>query len=521
MKHRLTATTLLAGLLTGGAALQSHAATPKIVVGIVVDQLRTDYLEQLRPYMGDKGFNRLMSRGVYIPDVDFSHTAGDAATGTAVIYTGAWPMVNGVASEEVLDAAQRRSVPTLSAGQRARQEYSPENLRVSTLADEFSVGSGGLAKIYSVAADPQVAVIAAGHAGNAAVWADEGQAKWSVPAYYGSAPAQIANRNRTSPLSSKISSATWRPLRPASSYPSGDAWNMADFSYTFSGGSRDAFARYKAAAPFNSEVTETAIDLLKTMQGAKGGMLGVGYSLAPYAYDYDGDGRPELVDSYMRLDADLGRLLDSIDREYGTGNAVVFLASTGYAVEPDADDSRARIPSGEITLKQAESLLNSYLSATHGNGDYVTLIKDGRLYLDSGAAARKGLDIRALRMEAKDFLMRMGGVSEAFTIDDVLHSGSGRTREMALAVDAKNAPDLFLFFAPGWTVTDDNSYPAKSVKVRLATPATPAFILAPGLPPQTVDRPVEATAIAPTVASAINIRAPNAAAARPVVLRRE
>lgn len=520
---RPTAKSIVLSLLAGAGTLAASAQSPKIVVGIMVDQLRTDYIEQLRPLFGEGGFNRLIADGVYLPDVDFRGTAKDAPSGAAIVYTGAWPVTNGVASAEVIDLSQKKNVPVLAADpKKLKPDYSPENLRLSTIADEFFITNGKLAKVYSIAGDPQVAVVEAGHAGGAAIYLDESGGRWSVPAYYTQSPPFLANRNRVAPLSSKITASTWRPLNPASAYPGGPTWNDGDFNYGFSGGGRDAMARYKESALFNSEVTGLAIDLLKTLQPSTTnapGMVNIAYSLAPVSFDYDGDNRPELTDAYMRLDVELSRLIDAIYSNYGKDNAVIFLSSTGYAHEPSIPEADARIPSGEITLRKAEGLLNAYLSAEYGNGDYVALIRDGKLYLDLREVEKKNIDIRKLRAEVKEFLLKMGGVSEALTLDEVVRGENSRARDLALGIDPKNSPDLFLFFTPGWTVTDDNAYPETSEKVRLASPPTPAFIVSPGLAPQNVSYTVEATALAPTIAGAVNIRAPNGAAAKPINLR--
>lgn len=522
----LSTKSLLVGLLSGACALQAEAGPPKIVVGIVVDQLRTDYLEQLRPYFGENGFNRLFREAVYIPNVDFRNTVNDAPSGAAVIYTGAWPSFNGVASAEVLDRANRRNVPVLAADRnKSRYEFSPQNLRLSTLADELFISNGSLSRIYSVAGDPQQAVVAAGHAGNGAIYLDEYFGRWAAPAYYGTLIPVVNNKNHTSPLSSRISGMLWKPLHNAAHYSFGTNWQGSDFSYGFSGAGTEVYNRFKNSAPFNSELTDVAVDLMKYIKEGSAaptaGMLNVAYSLSPITFDYDDDNRPEMVDKYIRLDAELGRLLDEIDSDYGLGNAVVFLSSSGYAEEPSMHEADARIPSGEVSLRKAESLLNSYLSASYGNGDYVSLIKNGRLYLDSREADKKGVDIRTLRDEAKSFLLRMEGVQEVYTVDDILRSDGRKARNMALGIDAKNAPDLFLFFTPGWTVTDDNVFPEVKSKVRLASPATPAFILAPDIEPETITYSVDATTLAPTIANAINIRAPNGAADKPLTLKKK
>lgn len=523
--RKIAAGSLILGLLSGASAFEAYAQSPRIVVGIMVDQLRTDYLEQLRPYFGDKGFNRLIKEGVYMPNVDFKNTVHDAPGGTAVVYTGAWPSLNGVAGAEVLDPVNKRNVATLSADRtKSASDYSPENLRLSTLADELYISNGQLSRIYSVAGDPQVAVIAAGHAGSSAIYLDEYRGRWSTPGFYGTLLPVINNKNHSSPLSQKVGSTLWKPLNDSRAYPFSANWRDGNFTYGFSGNGTEVYNRFRQSAPFNTEATDVAIDLLKTIKAGTAsptaGMLNVAYTLSPINFDYDDDNRPELVDSYIRLDSELGRLLDAIDRDYGAGNAVIFLSSTGYADEPAIPEIDARIPTGEITLKKAESLLNSYLSASYGNGDYVSLFKDGQLFLDAQVADKKGIDIKKLRQEAKSLLMRMGGISEVFTIDEVLHSDSKRLENMALGLDAKNAPDLLVFFTPGWTVTDDNVYPPVSRKARLASPATPAIIVAPSFEPETITYGISATALAPTIATAINIRAPNGAGEKPITLTR-
>ena len=515
-----SAASLISALLLAGGTLTVKAGSPGIVVGIVVDQLRTDYLEQLRPYFGDKGFNRLITEGVYIPDVDFHNSVKDAPSGAAVVYTGAWPSFNGVVSAEILDRNQLLKIPVLTSGSGRSREYSPENIRLSTLADEFAVSNGKLSKIYSVSSDPQVSVVTAGHAGNSAIAPDMLTGRWASPSYYGSLPPAVANKNHTSPLSSRLAGASWRPLHPASYYD-GANWT-GDFNYGFGASGRDGYARYIESAPFNSEITEIALDLIKTAQtGTTGqpGMINIEYSLAPYSFDSDDDGRAELVDSYMRLDAELARLFEAIDKSYGIDNAVIFLSSTGYAAEPALPEAAARIPEGEVSLKKAESLLNAYLSATHGNGDYVAIIDNGKLYLDAKEIERKGIDISKIRSEAKLFLLRMEGVSYVLSLEDILSSGSERARELSLTLDYKNQPDLFLFFTPGWTVTDDNAYPVTSEKIRLSAPSTPAFILAPDIESQRVESAVDATVLAPTVSSILRIRAPNGASAKPLNLK--
>lgn len=515
---------VILGLLSANGLVSAAQGESRLVVGIMVDQLRTDYLEQLKPLFGNKGFNRLISNGVYLKDVDFRNTVSDPVSAAAVLYTGAWGAINGISAAEVYDENSNVTKGALEAAgsNSVVRKYSPENLRLSTIADELAVHGNGLSKIYSVAADPQVAVLMTGHAGNSALWIDDNTGKWTTSTYYLSQPAFASNRNRTSPLPDRISAAVWRPSLPPGRYPIMPLPSASsDFNYTFKTG-RDAIIRFKNSPLGNEEVTDMAIEVLKSSKLSDGSvpveMLNIAYSAAPVDYDPDGDSRLELLDTYVRLDADLARLFDEIDRTVGLSNATVVLMSSGYAVEPQLDGANAKLPVGDISLKKAESLLNSYLSATYGNADYVAAIVDGSIYLNHKVIADKRLNLSDIRSQAREFLLKISGISEAYTLDEVLRSDRRRLENIALTVDPKASADIFLFYTPGWTLEDDNVYPPKRKEIREGNPSTPVFIMGPSIAPAVIGDRVEATAIAPTVASSLHIRAPNGAAEKPLLL---
>lgn len=497
----------------------SHAANPetRLVVGIVVDQLRTDYLRQLSPLFGDGGFNRLMKEGVFINDVDFKNTAKDPQSGTAVIYTGAWPAFNGVSSAEVYDETQKRALPTLSSS----RSYSPEKLRISTLSDELALAGGGDARIYSIGADPQVSVIMTGHDGTAPVWLDENTGKWTSSSYYPYTPQFVAKRNHVAPVSKIMENTAWRPLLPSDRYPLYKGSKSLDFSYSFRNNGRDAYTNFKNSAPFNEEITDFAIDILKegslTAQGSPTGMLNIEYTVAPISFDYDGDNRMEMMDSYLRLDQQLSRLFEQLEKSVGLDNTLVMLVSSGNTDEPSLYKD-SKVPGGEFSFKKAESLLDSYLSASHGNGDYVIMIRDDKVYLNHKLIEDKKLDLKTIRREAADFLEKMSGIAETFTYDEVKAGTNGRTKDLALTADPKTSADLYVRFSPGWTIINDSAYPTKVYKASYSSPATPAFILSSQFKPVEIIEAVDATAIAPTISSALNIRAPNGAESKPLIL---
>ncbi|MDE6811865.1 MAG: alkaline phosphatase family protein, partial [Muribaculaceae bacterium] len=370
--------------------------------------------------------------------------------------------------------------------------------------------------IYALSANPQQAIIMAGHAGTAALWINDRDGQWSSTTYYREFPQIISQRNRQRPLRQRLDTMRWTPALKASLYP-GLPMQKRDypFRHTFTGADRDLFVKFKNSAPANTEVTDVAIDLLKNLSIGKRpdaiDMISVGYSAAPYRYVKDGDARMELADTYIRLDSQIGRLLDAIDMQTGLDNCVVFLTSTGYFDELSKDDPKLRIPSGEVSLKRVESLLNAYLSAKYGNGDYIDGIHKDHIYLNHKTIDSKSEGEHVIISDARDFIVKMSGIAGAQTLGDLLSDPSESGQRRRNALDPKQAGDIIVTYSPGWTVVDDTRYPVTETPQRSAAVAAPFILMAPGRKAEVINTPTDARRIAPTISSSIHIRAPNGA----------
>lgn len=524
-------TTLIIGLAAANSlAVQPDASRPRLVVGIVIDQLRTDYVDHLRDLFTEKGFRRLINNGVYLKDVDFKIPVADASAAAALIYTGAYPAINGVAAATVYDVATAQERPSLAdpslMGNFSNDGYSPKDIRVSTLADEIQVDGAGLGQIFSIAPDAVEALAMSGHAGTSAFWLDNNSGKWSSTTYFRETPRTISHKNINTPLQSRLDTLQWRPLMELDKYPALPAQKkFYPFKYQFPKSDRNVFSRFKQSPLVNAEITDIAIGYLDEYRlGNRGDvidMLNVGYTAAPWPYVADGDSRLELEDTYIRLDRQIGRLLDAIDAGAGLDNTVILLTSTGYYNDESDYDAKYKVPTGDFSLKRASSLLNAFLSAKYGNGQYVASIHDGALYLNDKTIEEKKLEPNDVARAARDFLCRMAGVAEVRTFREILASASAETEALRLSIDPKRAADLYLFFTPGWNVVDDLHFPYRSTPVRDIMVNTPAIIMAPALEAEVIADRVEAASLAPTLAGIIRIRPPNGASTKPVILNRK
>lgn len=516
---------MVMGLMTISAVAHTDSDRPRLVVSIVIDQLRTDYLEYLREYFGDTGFNRMLRDGLYLRDVDFKALIQDAPAGTALIYTGSYPAINGIPASEVYDQQSGRLIPALhddtTIGNFTNATLSPAKLRLSTISDEIAIDGIGLGLVYAVSTDPQQAIIMAGHAGNSALWIDHNTGNWCSTTYYRDFPQHIAQLNHRTPLSGRINSMSWKPIMPLDRYPAIPAQKRNyPFTYTYPTSDRNVYSRFAVSPPGNAEVTDVAISCIDALQlGYRSesiDMLNVAYSLAPYAEISDGDYRLELQDAYIRLDGQISRLLDAIDRKTGLQNTLILLTSTGYYHEPTLDDPKYRIPSGEISLKRIESLLNSYLSAKYGNADYVGGIYFNQIYLNHDLIDKRNIDRQAITQDAREFVVKMSGVASAQTIREILADTSAQAEALRLTIDPKTSGDILLTFTPGWKVIDDRTFPQSVTPVRSSAVLTPAIILSPSVTAMTITDEVDAARIAPTVTSILRIRSPNGAQEKPL-----
>lgn len=518
-----------ASLVTFTLSARTPSERPGLVVGITIEGLSEDYIELLRDYFGKDGFQRLTDGGVVISDLEYGPGI-DATAATAMLVTGAPASITGVQGATVFDPVTRRSRQLMldpsTIGNFTTETYSPDALSVSTITDELRVAGGGIGRAYAIAPEPQQAILLAGHAGNAAFWINDVNGNWSTTTFYKDVPGALSQRNFTRPLSARLDTMKWAPRMDAATYPGIPKYKKAyPFRHIFQRNDPDRYRAFKASATVNTEVTDLAIDFITSMALGKEqetDMVNLAYTLAPYSWSKDPDSRLETLDAYLRLDADLSRLFRAIDTN-GPGMAHTLVWVAGVPAPPSGkrDDERFRIPYGQFSPRKAVSLLNMYLMALHGNGEWVSGYHDRQIFLNGDLIKERNLERAQLRRETADFLTRMSGVAEAWTIDDITSRRAGAQSEALLRNTAlATAGDVRLTISPGWEIADDaegraSSKPRPQVS-RLATETYPAYIIAPSLKPERILAPFDACVLAPTVSRLLRIRSPNGAASAPV-----
>lgn len=519
---------IAATIATAAGLSAREPAQARMLLNIVVEGLDVETLELLAEKLNaDGGFKRLQDNSLAVTHADYG-TYLDPTASAAILLTGAAPSVSGVAEAEAYDRETLRTHPLFAdagvMGNFTSASYSPAAMRVSSVADEARIASGGVTLAYSIAPTPAQAIVLGGHTANAALWLDPSSANWASSTYYRDMPSAVATRNRLRPLQTRMDTMSWTPVLAPDTYPGlPEHLRKYPFRYVIPRGvtTDERVERFTASPLGNTEITDIAIDLIKALKfGSHDGtdVLSLAYTLAPYPYTKSPDSRLEQMDAYIRLDRDLGRLFRAAESNTG-GNLAVMLAATPPAPLSRRDEERWNIPHGEFSTRKAASLLNMYLIALHGNGDYISGYHNNRFYLNHKTLKDKSLAQGDVRAEMADFLVKMTGIDAAYTLEDIIAGRAGHYSEaLRRNTPIEDTGDVLIYVAPGFEVIDDFSGlravgPQTPMVQRAVATTAPVWIMGPGVDPRRIDTPVDVRTVAPTITRILRIRSPNGAAA--------
>lgn len=500
---------------------QQGTSVPKLVVGITIDRLRTDYLEAFSPLYGEGGFKRLMNNGVVYSNVEYSTANVDRASSVASLYTGTVPYNHGIVGEMWMNRSTMRPMycvdDTRYAGDGTIDKSSPKNLLVSTIGDELKVATEGKAMVYSIAPYREVAVLSAGHAADWAMWIDDFSGKWVGTEFYSPKPSWVRYIDALS-VSERIGNMEWVPSNYAvESYNYYLLSNRkSSFKHKFKGDRR--FREFKNSACVNEDMTKMARSCINSSNMGSDDVPDL-LSVCYYAGTFDN--RPmiqsatELQDTYVRLDAEIAKLIDYVEKLVGLNNTLFFVTSTGYDNEETQDLSKYRVPTGCFQINRCAALLNMYLVAVYGAGKYVESYYGNQLYLNHKLLEEKQLNLAEVQERCEDFLFQYSGIRDVYTSQRLMQGawtpGISKIRN---GYNPKRSGDILIEVIPGWSLVNEDV--ASSKMARDSHFDFPLIFFGYGLEGKKIYNRVSVDCIAPTVSHLIRIRAPNACSSAPL-----
>lgn len=455
---------------------QLPSEKPKLVIGIVVSEMRYDYIDRYWDKFGDGGFKRLISNGTFCKNAHHDYLLSESATGFATISTGAYPDAHGIVSDfwydrlrnEVVYSIFDENAQTLG-GAYESGKFSPVNLQVSTLSDEVKISNKFKSKVLSISMDPRAAVISGGHAADLALWYDDASGHWITSNYYNdSLPAWVDTFNHKG-IADIYLEKTWEPLYPLEEYDESLEDNNGHetgiggkktFPYDLSTLSR--ISRRKKNydvlqyTPFGNTYTkDIAVAALAAEDLGKDNFtdfLFLNFNASAAAGKYFNSWSVEMQDIYLRLDQEIEHFLEFIDREVGLKNVLIYLTAENAVANEPSYLIEKKIPSGYFNYNSALTLLRTYLNVIYGKGDWIRFYYAQQIYLNSILIEDSKISLTEFEDRVARFMVQFEGVDKVLTSNDLMKNNytRGTFEKIQKTYNQKRSGDIILHLSPGW-----------------------------------------------------------------------
>ena len=463
------------------------AAKPRLVVMIVVDQFRADYVEKFGGQWSG-GLKRLVEEGAWFRAAAYPYSATETCAGHSTISTGALPRSHGMVANQWWDRESQAMVTCTSDPNVKNVAYgggstsggdSAWRLLVPSFGEELKFQSGAGTRVVAFSIKARAAITMAGHKADAAVWLDSKTGSWVTSSPYTVQPF-LDEFAKAHPIAEDYGK-TWALSLPADKYlypdPAVGAETVAGWGNTFphalrgkEGGNKpDASFYYQwNASPFAdtylTKMAEAAVDSLGLGKSSNSmDYLGVSYSSVDYVGHTFGPKSWEIQDMLVRLDQDLAGLFKHLDQKVGRGNYVV--AVTGdHGVAPTGEDAeQAGLPSGVIAIPALKEEVEKALEPFHLPSPAIARISENDVYFAPGVYDQ--LRNNAAAMKAlEDALRSIPGVAAVYTSDE-LKSGVESLSNTRTAAELSYFPgrsgDIFVLQRPYWQFESANDAAAK------------------------------------------------------------
>ena len=511
---------------------------PKLVVGIVIDQFRPDYLNRYSAQFSEGGFNRLMREGFYNKNTHYNYIPTYTGPGHASVYTGSTPAIHGIVGnswynrewEESEYCAEDTTVSAVGSN----TEYgkiSPKNLLTTTISDELELATGRQAKVVGVSIKDRGATFPAGHLADGAYWFDKKYGKFITSTYYMEALPDWVRFFNNRRLPQQFMDSTWNTLLPLNAYEGPDdtpyeevfrGKEKATFPYDLSVlGGQNGNYNFLTYTPFaNTVVTEFAKAAVEAEQmgaDATTDLLAVSYSSTDILGHSFGPRSVEVQDMYLRLDRNIADLLEYLDATVGKGEYLVFLTADHAAAEVAQSLLDQKVPAGYFDQEELAVAAESFLRQVFEVEGLVEYATNLQVYLNHDLIFARELKLEEVQESLAEFLRRQKGVARVFTGSDILEEeyAEGIPQKLQKGFYFKRSGDVALVLDPAWI--DYGGYGTTHGSGYNYDSHVPLIWYGWGVEPGVSYKRQHITDIAPTLSFMLNISLPNGASGEPIL----
>ena len=534
---------------------------PRLVLLIVVDQFRYDYLERFGDLFGPNGLRRLLRDGASWTQANYDHFPTYTAPGHGTMMTGAYPSESGIIGNDWIDRATGKRVSSVSddtvkllgSGDPKEGAASPRKLMSSTVGDELRLLTNDRSKVLGISVKDRSAILPAGRHANAAYWLSNTGTMASSTYYFDQLPAWVTAFNNTKPAD-KYFSAKWERLVAESEYvkragPDTPPWETVStvtgdtnaFPHTITGGAKlpnPAFYSALDHSPFSNDLlvsfTEEAIVNEQLGQDDDTDVLTVSFSANDYVGHRYGPYSQEAMDAALRVDRQIATLLDFVHTRIGLGNTLVaFTADHGVSPIPE-HAAALGLGGGRTKTSEILAAIRSAISVRYNpqakspdpSADYILkynwwgVVTDafinGNVYFNYDALKRDNVDLEDISKVVAAAGLTIPGVARSFTRAQLLRGGISITdpveRRVLHGFHPARSGDVVLIAAPykylGDTITATHGSPYSY------DTHVPVIIMGAGVIPGRYLEPATPADIAPTLSVLLRITAPTNATGR-------
>lgn len=542
---------------------------PRLLLLIVVDQFRYDYLERFGDLFIAGGIKRLMREGASWADANYDHAPTKTAPGHATIMTGTWPSEHGIIANNWFDRETGQKVKSVSddatmllGGREGEKGSSPRRLLASTLGDELRLATTDRSKVIGVSSKSRSAILPAGRHANAAYWFSTDNGRMVSSSYYfNQLPAWVERFNQAR-MADKFFGARWERILPEAEYTrrlgaDAEKWeNIASpdrdtntFPHTITGGAREPskpFYKELDFSPFSNDLllsfAEQAIEQENLGADMDTDLLSVSFSANDYVGHRFGPYSHEMMDITLRVDRQIAGLLDYIDARVGLQNTlVVFTADHGVAPIPEQAET-VGLPGRRLEQDDVLKTIRAAIRARYvrpgerdSTVDYIqkfqdkSELKDGfinnNVYLNFAALGRDHIDVEQFERAVGEAALTVPGTARYFTRAQleaglippadpvarrVLHGFNPKRSGDVIIV---NEPYSIMFTLPDDDPTDPRSSATHESPYSYDT-HVPLILMGRGLAPGRYAQAATPADIAPTLAFILGVQSPSSATGR-------
>lgn len=509
---------------------------PKLVVGIVIDQMRWDYLYRYYERYGNGGFKRLINDGFSVENTMVPYTPTYTACGHTCIYTGSVPAIHGIISNNWYDpdlgrftyCTEDKTEKTVGSSSVAGQ-MSPRNMSVTTITDELRLATNFKSKVIGISLKDRGSILPAGHSANAAYFYDN-TGNWITSSYYMSALPKWVKDYNAKQMANAYYKQNWHTLYPLNTYTQSTS-DSKTYEGRLGGLGTNVFPHKLDSAinknydliretPFGNSMTldiaKVAVEAEKMGQGESTDFLAVSCSSTDYVGHEFGPNSIEAEDTYLRLDKDLGDFFSYLDKKIGKDNYLVFLSADHAAAHVPGFMDEHKLPAGLTAFVPLKAGLDSLLKAKFGLQKSILSLSNNQIYFDQKVIDNAKANLSEVKAATIAYLIRQPGIQDALDMQQIGSAPLPATiKEMLInGHNARRSGDIYFIEKSNWfpghgTGTTHGSWYPYDAHI-------PLLFMGWHIQPGKTNKVYHMTDISATLAALLHIQMPSGCIGQPI-----